>query len=280
MTVDRDEMVEAKGMRTVAKLMDLRGRRALITGGAGHIGSAVGETLIDLGSTVAILDLDIRACEKQAQLFNRGRPGSAYPFSCDLRDERRTRLVINKVIEEMGGLDILVHCAAYVGTTQDPGWAVPFEEQTVAAWEDATRVNLTSVFVMIQEAKKALSESGLGSVILFSSIYGFVGPDLRLYDGTEMANPVGGAASKGGLIQLTRYFATTLAPRVRVNAISAGGVRRNQPNVFQERYVARTPLGRMAREEDMKGAVAYLASDLSAYVTGHNLVVDGGWTAW
>tara|TARA_B100000315_G_scaffold258428_1_gene310479 strand:- start:2174 stop:3007 length:834 start_codon:yes stop_codon:yes gene_type:complete len=271
---------EDKDMRSVVELMDLRDKRALITGGSGHIGSVVAQTLIDLGATISILDLDIRACKKQAQLFNRVRAESAYPFSCDLRDERRTRLVVNKVIEKMGGLDILVHCAAYVGTTQAPGWAVPFEEQTVGAWEDATRVNLTSVFVMIQEAKKALSESGSGSVILFSSIYGFVGPDFRLYDGTEMANPVGGAVSKGGLIQLTRYFATMLAPRIRVNAISSGGVRRNQPKVFQERYVARTPLGRMAVEEDMKGAVAYLASDLSAYVTGHNLVVDGGWTAW
>ena len=95
-----------------------------------------------------------------------------------------------------------------------------------------------------------------------------------------MANPAGYAASKGGLLQLTRYLATLLAPRVRVNAISPGGVWRDQPEAFHQRYLARTPLGRMATEEDLKGAIAYLASDLSAYVTGHNLVVDGGWTAW
>ena len=95
-----------------------------------------------------------------------------------------------------------------------------------------------------------------------------------------MANPAGFGASKGGLLQLTRYLATTLAPRVRVNCISPGGVWRDQPSGFRERYESRTPLGRMATEEDIKGAVAYLASDLSAYVTGQNLVVDGGWTIW
>ena len=95
-----------------------------------------------------------------------------------------------------------------------------------------------------------------------------------------MANPVGYGASKGGILQLTRYLATELAPSVRVNSISPGGVSRGQPKQFQERYVSKTPLGRMATEEDLKGAVAYLASDLSRYVTGHNLVVDGGWTAW
>ena len=95
-----------------------------------------------------------------------------------------------------------------------------------------------------------------------------------------MGNPAGYAASKGGLIQLTRWLATVLAPDVRVNAIIPGGIWRNQPETFREQYVARTPLGRMGAEEDLKGAAAYLASDLSAYVTGQNLIVDGGWTAW
>jgi NAD(P)-dependent dehydrogenase (short-subunit alcohol dehydrogenase family) len=142
------------------------------------------------------------------------------------------------------------------------------------------RVNLTSAFILAQEAREALAASGRGAVILFSSIYGVVAPDWSLYAQTPMNNPVGYGASKGGLLALTRYLSTVLAPRVRVNAISPGGVLRGQPQAFQDRYVARTPLARMAVEEDVKGAVAYLASDLSAYVTGHNLLVDGGWTAW
>ena len=267
-------------MRSIAQLVSLNGRKALVTGAAGHIGEAVGEGLVELGARVAVVDCDPTACERAAKRLARGRATRAIPLACDLADEAATRQTVQRAIRAMRGLDLLIHCAAYVGTTRVPGWGVPFAQQTVKAWDAALRVNLTAAFVMVQEARKALAASGHGSVILFASTYGVVGPDLRLYEGTTMANPVGYGASKGGVLQLTRYLATILAPRVRVNAISPGGVWRNQPRTFHARYVSRTPLRRMAREEDLKGAVAYLASDLSAYVTGQNLIVDGGWTAW
>ena len=267
-------------MRSVRQLIGLAGRKALVTGAAGHIGSAVSETLVELGATVAVLDLDGDACERRAVALRTQRRGSAIPLPCDLRDEARTRSAVDAAAKRMRGLDILVHCAGYVGSTGAPGWSAPFDEQTVKAWDAAMRVNATAAFVMAQQARRSLARSGRGSVILFSSIYGVAAPDWRLYRGTGMANPLGYGASKGALLQLTRYLATTLAPRVRVNAISPGGVSRKQPAVFRRRYAARTPLGRMATEADLMGAVAYLASDLSAYVTGHNLVVDGGWTIW
>jgi NAD(P)-dependent dehydrogenase (short-subunit alcohol dehydrogenase family) len=263
-------------MRTFSELMNLQGRTALITGGAGNIGQAVAETLIELGSRVAIVDKDEDACQDRADSLGK----NATPLTCDLTSEEATRETICMAIKLFGRLDILLHCAAYVGTSQVSGWAVPFDQQTVSAWDSALRVNLTSAFVMAQEAREALSVSGHGSIILFSSIYGMVGPDMELYSKTEMANPAGYGASKGGVLQLTKHLSSVLAPRVRVNAISPGGVWRNQPEIFRERYEARTPLHRMATEEDMKGAVGYLASDLSAYVTGQNLVVDGGWTVW
>jgi NAD(P)-dependent dehydrogenase (short-subunit alcohol dehydrogenase family) len=267
-------------MRTVNQLLRLKGRAALVTGGAGHIGLAVGETLAELGATIAVLDLDETACRERVETLSKVRGNCAVSVPCDLTDELATREAVRKAISELGGLDIIVQCAAYVGTTPADGWAVPFEQQTVSAWEAAMRVNLTSAFTVVQEAKEALAISGRGSVILFSSIYGIVGPDMDLYADTTMSNPAGYVASKGGLLQLMRYLATVLAPQVRVNAVSPGGVWRDQPDAFQQRYVSRTPLGRMTTEEDLKGAIAYLASDLSAYVTGHNLVVDGGWTAW
>jgi len=267
-------------MRTVNELLDLRGRAALVTGGAGHIGLAVGEALAELGAIIAVLDQDEAACRKRVDELSRFGRARAVPIPCNLSDESATRGAVRRAVREMGGLDIVVHCAAYVGTTPVPGWAVPFEQQTVEAWNAALRVNLTSAFTVVQEAKETLVASGRGSVVFFSSIYGLVGPQMDLYEGTAMGNPAGYGASKGGLLQLVRYLATVLAPRIRVNAISPGGVWRNQPEAFVERYVSRTPLDRMATEEDLKGAVAYLASDLSAYVTGHNLVVDGGWTAW
>lgn len=285
-------------MRSLMQLMDLSGRRVLVTGGAGHIGLAAGEACVELGASVAVLDLDADACRERARVLSQVRLRRAVmvpderggshdvaeacvlPMTCDLRDAAQSRRAVRQVIDQWGGLEVIIHCAGYVGVTQRPGWSVPFAEQTVAAWDEAMRVNLTSAFVLVQEAQAALEVSGHGSVIFFSSIYGMVGPDLRLYAGTNMQHAAAYDASKGGLLMLMRYLATTLAPKVRVNAISPGGVWRGQAEAFRERYVERTPQARMATEEDLKGAMAYLASDLSAYVTGQNLVVDGGWTAW
>lgn len=267
-------------MRKVNQLMNLSGRKALISGGAGHIGRTAAATLLELGANVVILDLDNHSCQKAAEYLASTGQGNPIPLTCDLTDEQSTRNAIRQSSEKLGGLDIIVHCAAYIGETNIPGWAVPFEDQTVGSWDAALRVNLTSAFVMVQEGQTQLVTSGHGSVILLGSIYGLVGPDMRLYSGTTMGNPGGYAASKGGIIQITKYLATILAPHVRVNSISPGGVWRDQPDSFHKQYISKTPLNRMATEEDLKGAVAYLASDLSAYVTGHNLVVDGGWTTW
>ena len=255
-------------MRTIKELINLSNRRALVTGGAGNIGRTIVEGLVELGCRVAVVD------QKKSDI------AGVLSFECDLKDETSTRNAAKAVIKELGGLDILIHCAAFVGETKLEGWAKPFPEQTVAAWDTAMRVNLTAAFVLAQECQKSLEASGHGSVILFSSIYGMTGPDFGIYQGTEMQNPAGYAASKGGLIQLMRYLATRFAPKVRVNVISPGGVARDQHSEFQKKYIAKTPLGRMATEEDLKGAVIYLVSDLSAYVTGQNIAVDGGWTAW
>jgi NAD(P)-dependent dehydrogenase (short-subunit alcohol dehydrogenase family) len=267
-------------IRTLKQLMDLQNRVALITGGAGHIGRVLGESLAELGASIAVLDVDQAAAGTVATDIAANNNVKASGLAVDLTDLAAVKATPARVVDEFGRLDIVIHSAAYGGDTQFPGWAVPFDEQTGEAFERALRVNLTSAFVLAQAARPALTDSGHGSIVLISSIYGLVGPDMSLYEGTSMANPAGYGASKAGLLQLMRHLATVLAPEIRVNAISPGGVWRQQPDAFHDRYRARTPLGRMAVEEDLKGAAAYLASDLSSYVTGHNLVVDGGWTVW
>jgi NAD(P)-dependent dehydrogenase (short-subunit alcohol dehydrogenase family) len=256
----------------VGELMRLDGRRALVAGGAGHIGAVAAETLAELGASVAVCDADAERAQAVAERIG------GIAVAADLRDEGRARSSVRQAAAELGGLDVIVHAAALVGSSSLPGWAVPFGEQSVEAWDEALRVNLTSAFVLVQEARDSLAASGHGAVVLFGSIYASVGPEPALYEGTSMANPVAYGASKGGVLQLMRYLASELAPRVRVNAISPGGIERDQPADFRRRYEERTLLGRMATESDLKGAIAYLASDLSAYVTGHELVVDGGWT--
>jgi NAD(P)-dependent dehydrogenase (short-subunit alcohol dehydrogenase family) len=268
-------------MKKISELMSLSNRNAIVTGGGGHIGLAICETLMELGATVSVLDLNSDICQERCRLLNsRHYQSTAIPVTVDLLKERDTREAVSHAIREMGNLDILVHAAAFVGTTDYAGWTVPFEEQTVDAWDKAMRINLTSAFIMIQTARAYLEKSANASVILIGSIYGLMGPDSRLYEETNMVTPAGYAASKGALIQLSRYLATSIAPHIRVNTIIAGGVQRMQPENFQKKYCDRTPLRRMATEEDLKGAVAYLASDLSLYVTGTELMVDGGWTAW
>jgi NAD(P)-dependent dehydrogenase (short-subunit alcohol dehydrogenase family) len=257
--------VDANERSSLRELGNLTGRGALVAGGAGHVGRAVVEALVEAGAHVVVCDLDGSAPDT---------------IVCDLADETSARGAVRDAVGRLGRLDVLVHCAALVGTSELDGWAVPFDEQSTAAWDTALRINLTSPFVLVQEAREALAASGRGSVILFGSTYGLVAPDFALYEGTTMGNPAAYGASKAGVVQLARYLATALAPEVRVNAVSLGGIERGQPDAFLERYRARTPLRRLATEEDVKGAVAFLASDLSAYVTGQNLVVDGGWTAW
>ena len=157
---------------------------------------------------------------------------------------------------------------------------MPFEEQTDEAFAMALALNLTAPFSLTRRLAPLLRTGGHGSVVNVSSIYGLVGPNMGLYEGTRMGNPAAYAASKGGLAQLTRYLSTVLAPDVRVNAFAPGGIARGQDDAFVERYERLTPLGRMGTEDDFRGVVTWLASDASAYVTGQVVAVDGGWTAW
>ena len=267
-------------MRDVRELFSLEGRTAVIIGGAGHVGSAIAGALAEARARIAIVDIDASRANAVASDISSRLALEAISLDVDLEDEAAVRAVPSEVVRRLGRLDVLVNCAALVGTSDVQGWAVPIEKQSTEAWRRALAINLTAPFLLIQAAAGALSRTGSGSVINVASIYGMVGPDERLYEGTTMGNPAAYGASKGGLLQLTRHFATTLAPLVRVNALSLGGIERDQAPQFRERYVSRTPLCRMGKEEDAKGAALFLASDASAYVTGQNVVIDGGFTAW
>lgn len=267
-------------MKKIAELMNLQGRVALITGGVGHIGMVMADALAELGCNLCLLDRAGDALIQEAERLKCNWGVRVETLAVDLEDENARSTVPNELYQLFGRLDILINNAGFVGDSQLQGWVVPLENQRVDTWRRALEVNLTAVFHLSQILAPMLRENNKGSIVNISSIYGVTGPDLRLYEGTAMGNPAAYAASKGGLIQLTRWLATVLAPDIRVNCISPGGVYRNQPDAFVERYVARTPLARMGAEEDLKGAIAYFSSDLSAYVTGENLMVDGGWTAW
>ena len=265
-------------MRDLKTLMDMTGRRALITGGAGHLGRTMADSLAELGAEVLLVDVAGAPTQAVADEVAERRGVVVTAIDCDLEDAAARAALVDRVAPD--GLSVLVNNAAFVGTSGLTGWAEPLERQSVETWRRALEVNLTAGFHLCQLFASALKDGPGGSIINIASIYGQWGPDYALYEGTAMANPAAYGASKGGLIQFTRWLSTTLAPQVRANVISPGGVARGQPESFVTGYTKRTPLKRMATEEDFRGAVAYLASDLSAYVTGQVLAVDGGWGVW
>ena len=173
-----------------------------------------------------------------------------------------------------------MNTAAFVGSSLLDGWNEPFEKQSLETWRRAFELNLTATFDLCKNLYPILKISEGANIVNIASIYGSYGPDWRIYHGTNLNNPAAYAASKGGLIQLTRWLSTTMTPHVRVNAISPGGIRDTQQIEFVKAYEAKTPLGRMGKPQDIKGAMSFLASDLSEYVTGHILEVNGGWGVW
>lgn len=267
-------------MSTIRELSDLSGRRALITGATGGLGKVFADTLAELGADLILVDLPSSDFQTLSKSLIKDWGVNVESHPCDLEVQSQRTDLIKKLISSGLGLNILVNNASFVGTSDLPGWNVPFEDQSIDTWRRALEVNLTAVFDLSKGLAPLLKSSKNGSIVNIASIYGLLGPDWSLYEGTNMSNPSAYGASKGGLIQLTRWLATTIAPDVRVNAISPGGILRNQPEEFVKRYEDKTPLGRMANSEDFRGAIAYLTSDLSKYVTGVNLSIDGGWGTW
>lgn len=267
-------------MARLKELGNLKGRQALITGAAGGLGQIFAETLAELGADLILVDLPGTDLDGLADKLTQNWGVSVKNISCDLENQNQRSDLIKQVTTSKSDLNILVNNAALVGSSALEGWSVPFEEQSIDTWRRATEINLIAVFDLCQGLFPLMKNATGANIVNIASIYGLYGPDWSLYKDTEMGNPAAYAATKGGIIQLTRWLATTIAPSVRVNVITPGGVFRSQSKTFQMRYEAKTPLGRMASEDDLRGALAFLASDLSSYVTGHNLKVDGGWGTW
>lgn len=251
---------------------------AAITGGAGHIGRAISHKLAARGVVIATLDKNAEAGEAFAAELKAQYGGNHRFIPADLMQPESFAKIAETIEQTYGRLDYLVNNAAFYDDT--PGWGVPFAQEGYEAWMKVMRVNLLAPFFLAQALHPLLKKSDDASIVNIGSIYGVVGPDHSLYEGTEMTNPAAYSASKGGLLSTTRWLATVLAPEVRVNMVSPGGVARGQLPQFVERYEKRTPLKRMATEADVSGTISLLLSPEGAYITGQHIVIDGGWTAW
>ena len=259
-------------------IFSLRGRKILVTGAAGHLGRALCEYFVSDGATVFAVDLNEKGLAS-LELELKPAEGSFFAFAADLSDEEQRSGLVEQVASQTESLDGAVFAAAFVGSSDLAGWAVDFAHQSVSTWRKALELNLTAPFHLTQLLGPLFSRGHGPSIVNIGSIYGSIGPDWSLYEGLDMSNPAAYAASKGGLIQLTRWLASTLAPGIRVNMVSPGGISRGQDATFVERYSHKTPLARMATEHDIVGQVVYLLSGAASYVTGQNITIDGGITA-
>jgi NAD(P)-dependent dehydrogenase (short-subunit alcohol dehydrogenase family) len=251
-------------------LFSCKNKVALVTGGFGLIGKEIVRGLSDFGATVCVADIN----EHQMKGFENLAAVNFKQF--DITSEESIRQILEAVISRFKKIDILVNCA-YPRTSD---WGARCEDVTFDSWKMNLNSHLGGYFLCCQKVAEQMKRQGGGSIINFVSIYGVVAPDFSIYEGSTMTMPVAYSAIKGGIIALSKYLATYYAKdNIRVNCISPGGVFDKQPESFVARYNAKTPLGRMGTPEDMVGAVLYLATDASSYVTGHNLIVDGGWTA-
>lgn len=262
----------------IDRMFSLKDRVAVVTGGLGQLGRQFTTALGSAGARVAVLDhREGSAADTDSLLHVRA----------DVTDRASLERAVAVVEARWGPPHILINNAALDSPPDAPAGANgPFEGYPVDLWRSVLDVNVTGVFLCCQVIGGRLAAAGRGSVINISSIYGLVSPDQRIYEyrrqaGDEFFKPAAYSASKSALLNLTRYLATYWAPKnVRVNTVSFAGVFNNQDPAFLQEYTRRVPLGRMAREDEYNGAILFLASDASSYMTGANLVLDGGYTAW
>jgi 2-deoxy-D-gluconate 3-dehydrogenase len=278
-----------KGHTMIQDKFNLDGRAAIVTGGAGLLGKEFAKTLAEAGASVVVADIDGESAEAvAASLRDSGFQAMSFPL--DVTRAASTRDLVAETLSRFGRLDILVNSAAL-----DPKFDADaltkgitpgkFEDYPLDQWNAALNVNLTGMFLVTQACVAPMIAQGKrGSIINICSTYGLNGPDQRIYikDGKRVAyKPVYYTVTKAGVLGFTKYLAAYYAEtEIRVNALTPGGVYNDHDETFTRNYAAKTILGRMARKDEMNGALLFLASDASSYMTGANLVVDGGWTAW
>jgi NAD(P)-dependent dehydrogenase (short-subunit alcohol dehydrogenase family) len=268
------------------KLFDLHGKTAIVTGGAGILGRRFCAGLAEFGANVAVIDIDNRAAEEVAGWLVEQYGVKSIGIGCDITMPDSVKEMLEQAVSFFSNIHILHNNA--VGKSNDPdAFFASFEEYSLKQWREIMAINIDGMFLVAQTVGKHMLEHGEGgSIIQTSSIYGIMAPDQRIYEGSfylgrSINTPAVYSTSKAAVIGLTKYLATYWADKgIRVNTLTPGGVESGQNETFKQNYSARVPLGRMAKSDEMVSALVYLASGASSYVTGQNLIVDGGLECW
>jgi NAD(P)-dependent dehydrogenase (short-subunit alcohol dehydrogenase family) len=268
------------------QLFDLSGRVGIVTGGAGIIGKDLVLGLLTYGADVVVADIDAGAAEAFVGSLKAEFDGHVLAVTTDVADPASVKAMVSDTVGRFGKVDFLLNNAALFGTSPETYYA-KFEDYSLDEWRKIMAVDLDGVFLVAREVGKQMVAQGTGgSIVQTASIYGVMASDPRIYEGSTFKgypinNPAVYSAAKAGVVGLTRWLATYWADKhIRVNAIAPGGTAAHENDVFTRLYSNRVPMGRMARSSEMVGAVIYLVSDASSYVTGQCLMVDGGLSAW
>lgn len=273
-------------MSEIFEKFSLKGKTALVTGGAGLLGKEFCLTLAQAGAVVYAADLNANAAAAVTDSL-RSQGHDVRSIALDVTNPASVAVVVDEIVANAGSIDVLVNSAA-LDPKFDPDHAQDnsnaFESYPLQSWQDALNVNLTGPFLISQAVARQMVKQKKGSIINICSTYGLGGPDQRIYEKPgkpRVYKPVYYTVTKAGILGFTKYLATYYAgTEIRVNALTPGGVFNNHDDDFVRNYSVRTVIGRMAHKDEMNGALLFLASDASSYMTGGNVVVDGGWTAW
>ncbi len=255
----------------------LEGKTAVITGGAGLIGKELVKGFAKVGSNIVVADIDQVKSKALVKELKSVSDANIMFKKLNITSIKSIEGIIKAANSKFGGIDVWINCA-YPRT---PDWGAGFEDISQGSLKKNIDMHLNGYFLCCQAIAKHMRHRGSGSIINFGSIYGLVAPRMKMYHKTKVTFPAPYSLIKGGIIQLTKYLAVVVAPDgVRVNAICPGGIFDGQDPEFVKRYSENTPMGRMAKPSEIVGPTIFLASDAASYITGHILVVDGGWTVW
>ena len=263
----------------VKNIFDLTDKTVILTGAAGYLGGNYADGLSQSGANVVLADINYQGCKKLEHKIREKYDVDPLSVKLDLTQSKSINNLVSKITKKYSGIDVLINNAAYQGTPKIR--TAGFENLTLETWNQAISVNLTGIFLLSQQIGKIMKNQKFGNIINISSIYGIVGADQRIYGKSGLNSAVFYAATKGAVLNLTRYLASFWnRTGIRVNTFSPGGVENKQDKNFIKNYSKKTMIGRMARNDEYVGALIFLASDASSYMTGSNLIIDGGWTAW
>lgn len=254
-------------------MIDFSKKNVVITGAGGKIGYKLSSYFYEQNANLILIE---KNSDKIIFLKNKFKKSNIY--NCDLEKLSSIKNALKKIKKNFSIIDTIIHTASLVGTSNLTGWNTKFSNQNISNFNKNFKINVCSIFFIVQQLEKNLNKSKNPSIINIGSIYGQKTPDWSIYKNTNINNPAGYSTTKAALLYLTKWLAKTVSPKIRFNMISPGGIEGNQSKIFKNKYIEKVPLKRMTAVEDLIGPTIFLSSEMSKYITGQNIIVDGGFT--